>query len=886
MLYLYLINFYITSLHIIIDIEQLNSNINEIIYYTNFNSSVASSNQKNLRKDFQDYKQLMRKHRVYNFLENLSNKLKSDSKISFKNLELDESLTSIISVLNRINDKCERFIKKHNMYIYYLIGLDDDSFGNVSQYKNSIIERYTCEEKQFKVEEKSDVYLDGVLLLSKYKKKDKNSYRSRNSDRKSNRQTQDSSIINTNSKSDSIFDESSLDNNTNHNNESILTITDYNNSNLNNIDNKVEIDMDEENKYSDSLMIICPPNLNNIELLCDHSEDVNFYFKNDIDVLIYNYRGYGNSNSYSNIPRTQKDIVFIINEMRRNYSYKKIGIHGRSIGSIPACYAAGKNLVDFCFVDRGFSSVDDLVRSHYIKIINFLYKLTFLPKDNNEFNFVKSQKPKLLSCDYNDETIPDSSSLKTGIARQIVGFLREKGVINNDKNNKTVLLESILNIDCDLFINVIIVVLSTLKKSYFKKKINKDLSKYNEVDLVDNNNNTPKINLNNNILITSTDNKGLTPKNNINNNFSSLNQSNNVSSLDNSNTTRTLGCIDNNNTNLNTKENNRNLSILNKKPQLKLDLSMINKENANTSEKKDNESIEILDKEGKVNHSNINQMSSNSERNNYYCSTEFLFSDENYSNSLSEEETYEKIKETIYKLDAADKTLFDLKYDAKFEFFKKEVDDFFCNLLVWGSYNSGSKKINTRKDTAYKTLLKKMNIIICKLKRIQENSDSRYTLESKVLKDNLKLLVFYLKKFEETFHKIIFKNYEEVNNKYNFENNMSLSDDNIRNQRKNELEMLNDDDRNDNSNNIKIIDGDIPDNNDEENNDSKKNNGRDEKKLGKKKEDIYKYLELSDFILNSNFGSLIPVSCGHNGDLYYSYGEALRAHLIDNKFIE
>lgn len=61
----------------------------------------------------------------------------------------------------------------------------------------------------------------------------------------------------------------------------------------------------------------------------------------DIDILLWNYRGYGFSTgkpSYQNI----RSDVEIVQEFAKNQNrWNKIGVHGLSIGGVGACHLAG-----------------------------------------------------------------------------------------------------------------------------------------------------------------------------------------------------------------------------------------------------------------------------------------------------------------------------------------------------------------------------------------------------------------------------------------------------------------------------------------------------------------------------------------------------------------
>ena len=74
---------------------------------------------------------------------------------------------------------------------------------------------------------------------------------------------------------------------------------------------------------------------------------LNFFLKRDINVLCWNYRGYGNSGSrwWENVNpyKCKVDCEKVFEFLIKNIRVKgKIGIFGRSIGGVPACHLAAK----------------------------------------------------------------------------------------------------------------------------------------------------------------------------------------------------------------------------------------------------------------------------------------------------------------------------------------------------------------------------------------------------------------------------------------------------------------------------------------------------------------------------------------------------------------
>ena len=113
--------------------------------------------------------------------------------------------------------------------------------------------------------------------------------------------------------------------------------------------------------YAQNTMIICNPNMGYAEGQIYNSDWPDFYLDYGINVVLWNYRGYGKS---SGIPsplanRLDSEVVY---QFARQQTIKavngqrpfKIGVHGISIGGIAATHLGKSGLVDFLFVDRSF----------------------------------------------------------------------------------------------------------------------------------------------------------------------------------------------------------------------------------------------------------------------------------------------------------------------------------------------------------------------------------------------------------------------------------------------------------------------------------------------------------------------------------------------------
>lgn len=156
---------------------------------------------------------------------------------------------------------------------------------------------------------------------------------------------------------------------------------------------------------------------------------LSFFLKRGINVMCWNYRGYGKStvnccaqiNPYNCKLDAEKVLDFLVNRLKVK---GKIGVYGRSLGGIVSCHLANKypDIVKALIVDRTFSELDLLsTRRLHGKITKFLYKLiSFNWQTLNDRNFIEAKVPiKIVTCDPNDDVVDNYSSLAVGIANKL-----------------------------------------------------------------------------------------------------------------------------------------------------------------------------------------------------------------------------------------------------------------------------------------------------------------------------------------------------------------------------------------------------------------------------------------------------------------------------------
>jgi pimeloyl-ACP methyl ester carboxylesterase len=95
---------------------------------------------------------------------------------------------------------------------------------------------------------------------------------------------------------------------------------------------------------------------------------LNFFLKRDINVICWNYRGYGASTisffDYLTPTKAKQDAEKVLARSLEILKLQgKIGVYGRSIGGITACHLAGKynDLVEILIIDRSLNELQDWV---------------------------------------------------------------------------------------------------------------------------------------------------------------------------------------------------------------------------------------------------------------------------------------------------------------------------------------------------------------------------------------------------------------------------------------------------------------------------------------------------------------------------------------------
>lgn len=178
---------------------------------------------------------------------------------------------------------------------------------------------------------------------------------------------------------------------------------------------------------SEVAVIYCSPNAGFYEYLYYQSDWLNFYIELNISVYFYNYRGYSLSTGSPSLRNLASDCSELVNYARHVKGFKKIILHGESLGGSVAISAASLSHIDLLIADRTFSSVTK-VFSHYSGSSLLGGIFTYLGPGNTECvsQYLSVKCPKILTCDPQDKVIPVRSSLLSGISEQFQSKLSEK----------------------------------------------------------------------------------------------------------------------------------------------------------------------------------------------------------------------------------------------------------------------------------------------------------------------------------------------------------------------------------------------------------------------------------------------------------------------------
>lgn len=236
----------------------------------------------------------------------------------------------------------------------------------------------------------------------------------------------------------------------NYNSESGLIGVDNNFSNTNTTNS------DDLNKKK-KLIVICNGNSANYELMYCNSYWIKFYLEclnnnGEIEILLWNYRGYSNNPGNINFNIIKHDTDKLISFIESKNKYEEVMFHGYSLGGYSASYATSiYKKVSTLLLDRTFWSIEEIIKTFPLgNALYYLYRFVtyfdFGSSNNldNYNNIIKSRETELesvtriIAYDPNDAVIPELASFKTGLT-----FTEYQGsiIIERLKSSKSILLD-------------------------------------------------------------------------------------------------------------------------------------------------------------------------------------------------------------------------------------------------------------------------------------------------------------------------------------------------------------------------------------------------------------------------------------------------------------
>ncbi len=132
------------------------------------------------------------------------------------------------------------------------------------------------------------------------------------------------------------------------------------------------------------------------------------FIKNNYDVLIIDYRGYGKSRGKMSEKALYSDALYIYNNLKKEYMEEHIIVYGRSIGTGIAAYLASKRSPGLLILESPYYSLSDIIKKYYPIVPEFLINYKF--KTNTYFEHITC--PVKLFHGDKDEIIYYGSSLK------------------------------------------------------------------------------------------------------------------------------------------------------------------------------------------------------------------------------------------------------------------------------------------------------------------------------------------------------------------------------------------------------------------------------------------------------------------------------------------
>lgn len=199
--------------------------------------------------------------------------------------------------------------------------------------------------------------------------------------------------------------------------------------------------------------IICNPNAMNYQQTINypHAYYLKYFLNKQINVLLWNYRGYGRTKGKPTPENICQDIDQVFHFLKSRVGVKgKIGVYGRSLGCIAAIHI--KEHADMVIADRGFCDLWTLAREKFYgrfaeEFFKFStqgwqasnsYRYLTCSSENQTAGDDEEQRKvsscyKVILCDKADEIVGLQSSTMVGVARELCTLEAKKKELPLDR---------------------------------------------------------------------------------------------------------------------------------------------------------------------------------------------------------------------------------------------------------------------------------------------------------------------------------------------------------------------------------------------------------------------------------------------------------------------
>ena len=393
------------------------------------------------QKKFYDSLVTWRKHfnqfKVLQFFQENKKFINSNTNILF-----NKNLLILIQDTNIIIKICEDYICDNYHFLSFkkiLYYINNDTFHSDNQYKTEFSLKFKEQYNSFITKDNKEidyVIIEGKRIIDLFSARTKfqgnSENKNENNDNNNNiintKEENNLSILTNNSKNSDINDESDY--------SSFITYSNY---------------LQEKTKNK-NLIIYCNPNSMTYQFFSP--EKFYFYFEGGCDILLWNYRGYGQSDGFSTFENVKNDILELFDEIQKLNKYDKIGVHGYSIGGIPAIHLAKNRNIDLLISDRNFVNFGEIAKMYSLGgLLKFFCKFFWIERFDNINNYLFTKNPdciKVILCDPLDEVVLNNGSLKSGISRYVLSkFNKKENALDIflDSYEKYAFTNSLINIE-------------------------------------------------------------------------------------------------------------------------------------------------------------------------------------------------------------------------------------------------------------------------------------------------------------------------------------------------------------------------------------------------------------------------------------------------------